>query len=85
MHVYICIYIYIYHNPHIYAYIYIYINKCIYNNKTIKWYTNMYNFKTPISINSRNNRNIYNIKNNIINDNFNSDTLKNTLPNQTYP
>ena len=36
----------------------------------------MYSFKTPISINSRNNHNIYAIKNNTINNNFNSNTLK---------
>ena len=73
---YICIYIYIYHNPYIYIYTYIYIyiyintNKYNYNKKTINWYTNMYSFKTPISINSRNIHNIYDIKNNNINDNL---------------
>ena len=33
-------------------------------------------FKTPISINSRNNHNSYDIKTNNINDNFNNNTLK---------
>ena len=36
----------------------------------------MYSFKTHISINSRNNHNTYDIKNNNTNDNFNSNTLK---------
>ena len=80
---YICIYVH--NNPYIYTYIYIYTNKYNYNNKTINWYTNMYSFKTPISINSRNNHNIYDIKNNNINNSFNNNTLKHTLPNQKYP
>ena len=45
----------------------------------------MYISKTPISINSRNNHSIYEIKNNNTNNNFNNNTLKHTLPNQKYP